>query len=125
MQSVEAETLDREQIVSVSVPAGGITTVDLNLAPRVKKRVVGMVYDPDGRPIEGATVTPPYADNVGAVTDASGRFELDTFGGEGLTAYKSGMQGFAMVGDADVPVERVEIHLSAQPVDEWLLVDPE
>jgi hypothetical protein len=124
-QTIEARTLDREQLVSVTVPAGGIATADLNLAPRIKKRVVGVVLGPDGSPVEGATVTPPYADSVGAVTDSAGRFQIETYGGEGLSAYKGAMQGFAMVGDADVPVEHVEIRLSDMTVDEYLLVDPE
>jgi hypothetical protein len=85
--------------------------MDFQLAPKKKKHITGIVLGPDGAPVEGATVTASYADSVGAVTDARGGFELDAFGGDGLNAYKGEDRGFAMIGDADVPAEQVEIQM--------------
>jgi hypothetical protein len=111
-QAVTSHGPDRTQIDAVVVEAGGVAKLDLDLAPRKRKQITGVVTGPDGAPVEGATVTAAYGDEAArAETDARGRYTIETYAGEGIYAYKHDMQAFAMVGEADVPEERVDIRL--------------
>lgn len=121
-QAVIARAPEHEIEQRVTVPVGGVATLDLNLAPRIHKHLEGTVTGPDGNPVQGAVVAMTYADNDGAVTDASGHFDLDVVSGEGVYATKGdNLRGFIQVGDAAVPVEHVDIHLAEVTIDDQLL----
>jgi hypothetical protein len=111
-QPVVAHGLDRQQVDGVTVEANGVAKLDLDLSPRKRKTITGVVTGPDGMPVEGATVTAAYGDDAARdETDAAGRFSIQTYAGEGIYAYKGSMQAFAMVGEADVPEERVDLRI--------------
>jgi len=98
----------------VTVPANGVGRVELALGPARTKQVYGVVRDDAGRPIEGAHVIAVLegdaaADEATAVSDATGRFSIDTFSGASLTASTMGRAGFAAVGMANVDREQVDI----------------
>jgi hypothetical protein len=120
-QPVTARAPDHEIDERVTVPAGGVATLDLDLAPKIHKHLVGVVTGPDGKPVEGAIVSYAYADNDGAITDAQGRFELDVRSGDGVFATKGDLRGFIQVGDAAVPVEHADIHMAQVTIDDQLL----
>lgn len=120
-QAVTARAPDHQIDERVTVPVGGVATLDLDLAPKIHKHLVGVVTDPDGKPVEGAVVTYAYADNDGAITDAQGRFDLDVRSGDGVYATKGDLRGFIQVGDAAVPVEHADIHMALVTIDEQLL----
>jgi hypothetical protein len=112
-QSVIARSPDRERSESVTVEAGGVARLDLDLGARKKKLVTGVVTGPDGARVQDATVTAAYGDDSArTTTDANGWFSIETYAGEGIYAYKRDMQAFAMVGEADVPEERVDLQLA-------------
>ena len=111
-QTIVARAPTRERMSSVTVAAGGVTNLDLDLGPRRKKRVTGVVSDDRG-PVEGALVTAAYGDDQArAETDSKGWYEIETYAGEGIYAYRGSAQAFATVGEADVPEERVDLRLS-------------
>jgi hypothetical protein len=110
-QTIIARAPTRERTESVTVAAGGVTDLDLDLGPRRKKRVTGIVSDDRG-PVEGALVTAAYGDDQArAETDSRGWYEIETYAGEGIYAYRGSAQAFATVGEADVPEERVDLRL--------------
>jgi hypothetical protein len=110
-QTIVARAPTRERMESVTVAAGSTATLDLDLGPRRKKRVTGVVTDDRG-PVEGALVTAAYGDDQArAETDSRGWYELETYAGEGIYAYRGNGRAFAMVGEADVPEERVDLQL--------------
>jgi len=118
-QSVSARGPDRTRVETVTIESGGVAKLDLDLGPRKHKLITGVVTDPDGVPVEGATVTAAYGDDAArATTDDRGRFTIETYAGEGIYAYLHDMQAFAMVGEADVPEERVDLQLLQSQGDE-------
>jgi hypothetical protein len=114
-QTIVARAPTRERMETVTVPANGIATLDLDLGPRRKKLVTGVVTDDRGAAVEGALVTAAYGDDQArAETDGRGWYQIETYAGEGIYAYKGGAQAFATVGEADVPEERVDLQLGPE-----------
>ncbi|MEO7735366.1 MAG: sigma-70 family RNA polymerase sigma factor [Kofleriaceae bacterium] len=67
--SVEAETI-------VEVGAGGRDDVVIHLGPKTASGVAGLVVDPAGVPVAGATVTTPSGLMKPILTDARGQFAI-------------------------------------------------
>jgi hypothetical protein len=112
---VEAENRARRRSFEVTIEAGGVATVDLDLAPPKPKVVRGVVRDQDGRPVEGAAVTPIGQDidgaGAGTTTDASGRFQLEVHGGDVIIFGHPSGTSELMVSDDDPDQRDVEITL--------------
>lgn len=101
----------RSRRLDVPIPAGGVVTVDLDLAPPVAKEVRGLVKGEDGQPVAGAMVA--SLDNPGArvATGSDGRFTLRAEPGSVIVI--AGADGAAelMVPDDDQPTWDVEVDL--------------
>ena len=104
---------DQSLPFTVTVPAGGIAHLALDLGPPRAKHVHGVVRDEANRPVAHAEITATQGDGeTTATTDAVGRYALDTFSGASLFATSAGMAAFAEVGMGNVDDEEVDLELS-------------
>lgn len=121
--AVVASVLGRQRTAMVSVAPDGIGRLELDLAPPHPKHVTGIVRDDAGRPVENASVLATYGDEDAAIetaevtTDASGRFELHTYAGAGLTVTYDARSGSAEVGTTNAASEQIDIVLRDVPPD--------
>jgi protocatechuate 3,4-dioxygenase beta subunit len=109
----------RKQAMSVTVPAGGVATAEIDLAAPRAKVVHGVVHDAQGHPVAGAEVL-AYADGEGpttvARTDEHGQYRLSTVSGAEVHV-TAGMGGAdATVGRANVAEEELDLTLVAPDI---------
>jgi hypothetical protein len=117
--AIRAPTRERTDVVVIE--SGGTARLDLDLAPRHRKRVYGTVLDEDGDPVAGAHISVPHDRDVNTTTDSSGRYEIQAFGGDGVFAHHDGRSAFGMIGTADVSDERVDLRFPDESLDDQLL----
>lgn len=114
---VEAENRARRRGFEVTIEAGSVATVDLDLAPPRAKRVSGIVRDEDGRAVEGATVSAISGNmggvTAGATTDEAGRFDVEVHGGDVIIFGHPTGTAELMIADDDPDHREVDITLSA------------
>jgi len=104
---------------TVTVPAGGVAHLALDVGPPRAKHVHGVVRDASNRPVAHAEITATQGDGETTVTtDAVGRYALDTFSGASLFATSAGTSGFAEVGMGKVDDEEIDLELSPSPPTE-------
>jgi hypothetical protein len=121
----EATWRDQTLPFRVTVPAGGIAQLALDLGPPRAKHVHGVVRDASHRPVAHAEVTASQGTQETTVTtDAVGRYAIETFSGAGLVATSADSSGFAEVGMGNVDDEEVDFELSPIPPTEDDIDDP-
>lgn len=113
---VEAENRARRRMFEVTIEAGSVATVDLDLEPPRAKRLSGIVRDQDGRAVEGATVSAISGDmggvTAGATTDEAGRFDVQVHGGDVIIFGHPSGTAEVVIADDDADHREVDITLS-------------
>ncbi len=112
----EVSNRTRKRGFEATIEAGGVATLDLDLAPPRAKTVSGVVRDDAGRPIEGASVTVLSGDlgdsSASTTTDVDGRFAVDAHGGDVIMFGHHQGTSELPVGDDDPDHRQVDITLT-------------
>lgn len=112
----EAASRVRKRPFEVTVSAGGVTALDLDLSPPRLKTVTGVVRDPAGRPVPDAHILVlGSGDGVATTSDASGRFTVTAHAGDlVLFGHHTGNRELPI---ADDDPDRREVDITLEPGD--------
>jgi protocatechuate 3,4-dioxygenase beta subunit len=105
----------RQRSFDVTITAGGVTTLDLDLSPPKPKTITGTVRDEEGNLVEGASITvisSDLNDASSATTDASGRFTIAAHGGDVLIFGHQRGTSELSIADDDPDQKQVDITLT-------------
>jgi hypothetical protein len=100
----------------VDITAGGVVTMDLDLAPPVTKQVRGTVRDGGGQPVEGAVVVVATEEPVTrTTTDGNGRFTIAAEAGAVIVVGSE--RGTAQTEVPDDDAKTWDVELTVEPGD--------
>ncbi|HVV83317.1 MAG TPA: carboxypeptidase-like regulatory domain-containing protein [Kofleriaceae bacterium] len=102
----------RTRRFDVEIPAGGVVTMDLDLAAPVTKEVTGVVRDPQGQPVDGAVVVVmDDPSQTRSESGADGRFTIEAKSGATLVVAGPGGAAELEVPDDDAKAWNVDVNL--------------
>ncbi|HUQ05148.1 MAG TPA: carboxypeptidase-like regulatory domain-containing protein [Kofleriaceae bacterium] len=105
----------RARPFDVTITAGGVTTLDLDMSAPKPKTITGTIRDQDGNPVENASltvITSGLDDATSATTDASGRFSITAHGGDILIVGSQVGTAELVIADDDPDTKQVDITLT-------------
>ncbi len=110
----------------VEIPAGGTAQIELPVGELRDKTVRGVVRTAAGEPVAGVAVTAVRPDrdpdasarNAVTMTDAAGRYTIQTVSGATLRVSAHGEVGEAQVGGANIDAEQVDLVIGEPAADD-------